>query len=110
MAPSIPIRYLDNYLDNPVSQIELINLKQQLQLQVQIRREQAQIRRQNYGKAKEIYSGRNKWSKIIARPTTGMGAIKMPNCSCYGTNYTLESLGGGNYYCAAGSTNKPICP
>ena len=96
MAPSIPIRYLDNYLDNPVSQIELINLK----LQVQIRRQQAQIRRQNYGKAKEIYSARNKWSKIVAKPTTGMGVFPLPpiDCSCYGPN-AQGSTNGGNPFC-----------
>lgn len=80
MAPSIPIRY---YLD-PYLQGQLILLKSQLQAQ-------AQIRRQNYGKSKQIYSGRNKWSKIVAKQTTGMGAQLGPNpCSCYpaGAIYT----------------------
>ena len=90
MAPSIPIRY---YLD-PYLQGQLILLKSQLQAQ-------AQIRRQNYGKSKQMYSGRNKWSKIVAKQTTGMGATASFNpCSCYPagaiyTNYGCFYL--GNY-------------
>jgi hypothetical protein len=95
MAPSISIRYLNYAGHMPV---ELLQLKSQLQAQ-------AQIRRQNYGKAKEIYSGRNKWSKILARPTTGMGASYNP-CSCYPPGTTYNSQSNTCYY---GGAPRPSC-
>jgi hypothetical protein len=98
MAPSIPVRHYFNYPSSmPVG---LLQLKSQLQAQ-------AQIRRQNYGKAKEIYSGRNKWSKIIAKPTTGMGATASFNpCSCYPAGSFYSSDFGGCYYLGA---YGPLC-
>jgi hypothetical protein len=96
MAPSIPIRYLDN----PNLQGQLTLLILQLQMEAQYRREIAQARRQNYGKAKEIYSARNKWSKIVAKPTTGIGSTASYNpCSCYPAGTTYNSL---NNFC--------VCP
>ncbi len=94
MAPSIPHRY---YLD-PYLQGQLILLKSQLQAQ-------AQIRRQNYGKSKQIYSGRNKWSKIVAKQTTGMGAPLPTNCNCNGALYIQN----GKWYCQ-GLAGIYACP
>jgi hypothetical protein len=94
---SIPARFLNN------SNSQLTLLIIQLQMEAQYRREIAQSRRQNYGKAKEIYSARNKWSKILAKPTATIGAI-LPsvNCSCYGSN-AIGNWNQGNPYC----TNPP---
>lgn len=98
MAPSIPHRYVNN----PAGYIP----PRLIQLQIN-----AQAKRQNYGKSKQIYSGRNKWSKIVAKPTTGMGATASYNpCSCYppGSYYN-----GINCFCPPGTycqgTPLPSC-
>jgi hypothetical protein len=93
MAPSIPYRYVEN----PVGYIP----PRLIELQIN-----AQAKRQNYGKSKQIYSGRNKWSKIAAKQTTSMGAPPLPTgCDCSGMLYFQN----GKWYCQ-GLTGSWACP
>jgi hypothetical protein len=86
MAPSIPHRYVNNPAGYIPSRL--------IELQIN-----AQAKRQNYGKSKQMYSGRNKWSKILAKPTTGMGATASYNpCSCYPAGTTYNSQTNMCYY------------
>jgi hypothetical protein len=92
MAPSIPHRYVNN----PAGYIP----PRLIELQIN-----AQAKRQNYGKSKQMYSGRNKWSKILAKPTTGMGAPLPTNCDCSGMLYIQN----GKWYCQ-GIAGIYACP
>ena len=97
MAPSIPPRYVKDNLSGYIP-------PRLIELQIN-----AQAKRQNYGKSKQIYSGRNKWSKIVAKQTTGMGSSFNP-CFCYppGTTYSLHScFCPPGTYCYGGP--KPSC-
>jgi hypothetical protein len=93
MAPSIPYRYKENSAGYIPTRL--------IELQIN-----AQTKRQNYGKSKQIYSGRNKWSKILARSTTGMGLTPLPkNCDCTGSLYFQN----GKWYCQ-GIGGSFVCP
>lgn len=87
---SIPARYL-GYYSTPPSLI---------QLQID-----AQSKRKNYGKSKQIYFARNKWSKILAKSKTDMGAPLPTNCDCGGNLFYQN----GKWYC---QTNNGVvaCP
>ncbi len=89
---NIPMRFLDG--SGSMISPKLIQLKIDLQ-----------AKRQNYGKAKEIYSAKNKWSKIVAKPTTGMGAPLPTNCFCDGQLFYQN----GQWYCQ-GLYGTSACP
>ena len=93
MAPSIPPRYVKDNLSGYIP-------PRLIELQIN-----AQAKRQNYGKSKQIYSGRNKWSKIVAKQTTGMGSSYNP-CSCYPPGTTYNSQNNTCYY---GGAPRPSC-